>query len=241
MEYLGETLDIHAGGIDHIPVHHENEIAQSEAATGKEFVRVWFHNAHLMVEGEKMSKSTGNIFTLDDLLKKGIEPLALRYLFFQTHYRQQMNFTWEASRAAQQAYSRLKELVLELRKNTNRQFLSEEKLAQVDEYRQQFLSALTNDMQIPQAVAVMWQMLKSNIPSEDKLDLLLELDQILGLKLSEVFEEVIPQEIIDLAIQRQQARDKKNFEKSDELKKIIQNKGYDIEDNQAGYKIKKTS
>jgi cysteinyl-tRNA synthetase len=119
--------------------------------------------------------------------------------------------------------------------------LSEEKLAQVDEYRQQFLSALTNDMQIPQAVAVMWQMLKSNIPSEDKLDLLLELDQILGLKLSEVFEEVIPQEIIDLAIQRQQARDKKNFEKSDELKKIIQNKGYDIEDNQAGYKIKKTS
>lgn len=239
IKYLGETIDIHAGGHDLIPVHHENEIAQSEAATGKQFVRFWFHSAFLMVEGEKMSKSLGNFLTVDDVQKKGIEPMALRYLFFQTHYRQQMNFTWNAAKAAQQTYNKLKEFVLELRRQTKRQYLSEEKLIKVDTYRDQFVQALERDLQLPQAIAVLWQMLKSNIPSEDKYDLLIEFDRVLGLKLSEVVEESIPNEIIDLAEKRKEARQNKNFEESDNLRKNIEKKGYVVEDVEESYRLRK--
>lgn len=149
MKYLGETIDIHSGGIDHIPVHHENEIAQSEAATGKQFVRFWVHQNFLQVHGEKMSKSLGNFYTIDDVKKQGIDPLSLRLLFLQTHYRQPMNFTWESAKAADEAYKKLKEYVLAFRSQTNRTALSEEKLDKVNEYRQRFQDALANDLQTP--------------------------------------------------------------------------------------------
>lgn len=239
MKYLGETIDIHTGGIDHIPVHHENEIAQSEAVTGKQFVNHWFHNEFLLVDDVKMSKSLQNFYTIEDVKKKNIDPLALRYLFTQTQYRQQMNFTWEAVEGAQNSLNKLRELVLALRKQTDRQMLSEDKLSQVDTFRSQFRAALENDLQMPQAVAAVWSMLKSNIPSEDKLDLLYEFDQVLGLQLREVAEEIVPKNIAVLVDQREKAKQNKDYSKSDELRKQIESSGYLIEDGNEGTRVKK--
>lgn len=241
MKYLGETIDIHSGGVDHIPVHHENEIAQSEAATGKQFAQIWFHNAFLLVNGAKMSKSLNNFYTIEDVRNKRIDPLALRMLFLQTTYRQEMNFTWESVQAAQTALQKLREQVLVLRSQTQRQALSEDKLHQVDEYRVQFTQALENDLQMPQAVAVTWSMLKSNIPSEDKLDLLYEFDTVLGLDLRNVTEEKIPDEIVRLGTERDHARANKNFALSDSLKQQIEELGYAVFDGVDGSTIKKKS
>jgi cysteinyl-tRNA synthetase len=238
MKYLGVPIDIHTGGVDHVPVHHENEIAQSEAATGKKFVDYWVHHEHLLVDGKKMSKSVGNFYTIDDVRKKNIDPISLKLLFLQSHYRQQMNFTWESAKAAHDAYTRLKETIRALQKQTQRTTLSEDKLKQLDQYRQRFADALTNDLQTPQAVAIMWEMLKSNIPSPDKLDLLYEFDQVFGLKLNEITEEQIPEEIITLATERQKYKQEKNFAKADELRKEIGERGYIVEDTADGFIVK---
>lgn len=242
MKYLGESFDIHAGGEDLAPIHHTNEIAQSEAATGKPFVKYWVHGAFMMVNGLRMGKSLGNNYRLDELIEKGFEPMALRYLYLQTHYRQQMNFTWESLQSAQDGYNKLKEFTLSLKSPklpTSRTILSEEKLEKVDQFRSRFMEAINNDLQVPQAVAVMWQMLKSNTPSPDKLDLLFEFDQVFGLKLNEVTEEKIPEEINKLVKEREIARKNNDFKRSDELRDEIAKKGYLIEDNQDGYIVKK--
>ncbi len=239
MELLGKTIDIHSGGIEHIPVHHENEIAQSESATGKKFVRYWFHNAHLLIDGKKMSKSLNNFYTIQDLQKKRIDPLAIRLLFLQTHYRQKLNFTWQSAKSAQKTYRKLKNYVLQLKKQRARTTLSKEKLKKINIYRDRFAQAISNDLQIPQAVAIMWEMLKSNIPSEDKLDLLFfDFDSVFGLKLSEIEEEKIPQEIINLAQQREKARKDEKFKEGDQLRKEIEKKGYTIEDTPQGWQLK---
>lgn len=241
MKFLGETIDIHTGGVDHIPVHHENEIAQSEAATGKTFVRWWVHDEFLQIEGQKMSKSMGNFLTIDDFEKKQIDPLALRLLFLQTHYRQQMNFTWEAVQGAQEAYRKLKETVVVLRQQTERSMLSEEKLEKINEYRENFVKAISTDLQMPQAVAILFEVVKSNIPSTDKFDLLMEFDQVLGLNLAKAqnVSEPIPEEIDILAKQRRLARDQKDWQKSDEVRNEIESKGYIVEDTSDGYKVKR--
>lgn len=242
MKYLGETIDIHSGGIDHIPVHHENEIAQSECATGTEFVRFWFHSEFLKVDGTKMGKSLGNMYTLDDIIEKGFDPLALRYVFLMKHYRQEMNFTWDSLQAAQTALHKLRDSVVQLRSQTQRQQLSEEKLSKTHEYSQRFTSALENDLQIPQALAVAWEVTKSNIPSEDKLDLLLSFDQVFGLGLAEYehpISEEIPQNVIELAEKREEARKNKDFAASDSLRDKVNAAGYEIEDEPEGYRIKK--
>ncbi|MGB4965956.1 MAG: cysteine--tRNA ligase [Microgenomates group bacterium] len=240
MKYLGESIDIHSGGVDHIPVHHENEIAQSEAATGKPFVQIWFHSAFLNVEGLKMSKSLGNFYKVEDLIEKGVSPIALRYLYLQTHYRQPMKFTFEAAKGATSAFHNLKEMVLALKNQTERTTLSTDKLDQLDEYRQQFLTAIQNDLQIPQALAVMWSMLKSNIPSGDKYDLAIEFDEIFGLGLAHVSHEEIPEEITALAQKRLEARKAKDYETSDVLKKEIEEKGYGVEDSADSFVLKRT-
>lgn len=184
MQYLGPQLDIHTGGVDHIPVHHTNEIAQAEAATGKvPFVRYWVHHNHLHVDGTKMSKSLNNFFTIDDVLAKGIHPRALRLLFLQSHYRDEQNFTWESLQAAQTAYTRLLAMASSLKTEQERTVLSAEKLAKVYEYRERFFAALENDLNTPQAVAMLGEVVKSNIPGPDKYDLLLEFDEVLGLGL----------------------------------------------------------
>lgn len=238
MKYAdNSTLDLHTGGVDHIPVHHENEIAQSEAATGKKFVNYWIHFQFLLVDGKKMSKSLNNFYTIDDIKKNNIDPMALRLLFLQTYYRQTMNFTWQSAKASQEAYNNLKNIVLSLKSLNTHITLSPEKLAKLDEYRQRFTKAINNDLQIPIAIAVMWEMLKSNISSNDKLDLVLEFDQIFGLKLAETKQDKIPEEIINLAEQREKARKQKNFIEADRLRKEVENKGYIIEDKSDKYTI----
>jgi len=242
MKYLGSTIDIHAGGIDHIPVHHENEIAQSEAATGKKFVSIWFHNNFLLVEGLKMSKSIGNITTIDDIIAKKYDPLALRYLFLQTHYRQLQNFTWESLSAAQTAFTRLKQTTHQLKKQTERSTLSEEKLLQITNYKKLFETALQNDLQIPQALSIVWDMLKSNIPSLDKYDLLISFDEVLGLKLStenQVEEELLPAKIQDLINERNTAKTDKDFTSSDSIRKELESEGYNVSDTSEGTVVTK--
>ncbi|MDH7476166.1 MAG: cysteine--tRNA ligase [Microgenomates group bacterium] len=241
MKYLGSTIDIHAGGIDHIPIHHENEIAQSEAASGQKFVRFWFHNQFLLVDNQKMSKSLGNYYTLDDLQKKGIEPMALRLLFLQSHYRQIMNFTWQSVKAAQEAYNNLKNFVLTLKKQKERTSLSQEKMAKINNFLSQFEEALGNDLQTPKALAVMWSMIKSNIPSTDKLDLLFTFDRVFGLRLNEITEEEIPETVINLAKEREKARKTADFKKADRLREKINQLGYRVEDSNQGYIIKKNN
>jgi len=233
MKCLGETIDLHSGGIDHIPVHHENEIAQSEAATGKQFVRYWVHFQFLMVDGKKMSKSLNNFYTLDDIIKHGIDPLALRLLFLQTHYSQVMNFTWESVTAANDAFKNLKSIVLSLKSPSSlnaRTSLSQEKLSKIDDFRQQFITAISNNLQTSQALAVMWSMLKSNIPSTDKLDLLYDFDLVFGLRLNEITEERIPDEILALKKDYEQSRQQKDFTKSDKIRKQINDRGFEVRD-----------
>lgn len=180
IKYLGDQFDIHTGGEDHIPVHHPNEIAQSEGATGKSpFVKYWLHTAHLMVDGKKMSKSLGNFYTIADIKNKNIDPIALRYLYLSTHYRKQMNFTWTSLEAAQTAWTKLRKMVENL-KNSDRNMLSDEKNEKVEDYRNNFMLAINDDLNTSRALAVFWEMLKSNIPSEDKYDLALLFGNILG-------------------------------------------------------------
>jgi len=238
IKYLGETIDIHTGGIDHIAIHHENEIAQSEGVTGRQFVRFWFHNNFLMVNNQKMSKSLGNFYTVDDLKKNNIEPLAIRYLFLQSHYRQLLNFTLESTKSSQEALNKLKNVINELKNNslTRKLVNSSTKLT---DYKKQFAEALSNDLQIPRALAIMWEMLKSDLPPQEKLDLLFDFDKVFGLRLGEVREEKIPEEIIKLAEQRKLARQNKDFKKSDELRIKIESKGFGTLDTKEGYKIKK--
>ncbi len=239
MKYLGETIDIHAGGIDHLPVHHENEIAQSEAATGKQFVRFWFHNNFLQVNGQKMSKSLGNFYTIDDIKNNQIEPLALRLLFLQTHYRQPMNFTWQSAKGAQESFDKLKNLIWSLKKQSSRASLSEEKLEKIDQFHREFAASLENDLQTPAAVAVMWKVAKSNIPSFDKLDLLFDFDQVLGLRLDQISEDLIPEEVKKLARERELLRRQGNFKKADQLREEIKKKGYQVEDEKGKSRIRK--
>lgn len=237
-ELFGPTIDIHMGGVEHISIHHTNEIAQSESANGVKFVNYWLHNEHLTISGEKMAKSEGTGLSVQEIISKGYDPLALRYLFLSAHYRTRQDFSYEALSSAQTSLQKLRELVLALKNQSSRSVLSEDKLKKIDEYRSQFQKVLENDIQIPQALAITWEILKSNIPSPDKLDLLFQFDQVFGLQLNEVTEEKIPEEIIKLANERERVRKQNDFKKSDELRKLIKEKGYLVEDLKTGFKIK---
>ena len=241
MKYLGETFDIHTGGIDHIPVHHPNEIAQSEAATGKPFVHYWVHYNFLRVDGKKMSKSLGNFYTIEDVMARGIDPLALRYLYLTSQYRSELNFTWEALGAAGNSLAELRKHMSSLRSNS-RNILSEEKLEKVDSYRAKFDEALANDINTPQALAVVWEVVKSNIPSTDKYDLLIDFDQVLGLDLQqEVVQDTteIPAVVLDLVEKREQLRKDKKFAESDLVRDEISTLGFIVEDTSEGVHVQK--
>ncbi len=233
---LGETIDIHMGGVEHIPVHHTNEIAQSEAANGKPFVHYWLHNEHLNVGGGKMAKSQGTGFTLKEIINRGFDPLTLRYFFLSAHYRSKQNFTWEALEGAQSSLRKLKQIILDLKADeSNKTHESNES----NSFRQNFAEALANDFEIPQAVAIMWKMLKSDLPPQEKLGLLMDFDKVLGLRLNEIIDQVIPEEIIELAEERKLARQNQDFTKSDEIRKKIHKKGFEIEDVKDKYRIRK--
>ncbi len=233
MKYLGETFDIHLGGEDLRSTHHPNEIAQSEGATGKKFVNYWVHGAFLKIDGGRMGKSLGNAYNVTYIQNKGFDPLALRYFYLTGKYREPLNFTFEALTGSQQALNNLREQVRALRKqDKQRTVLSEEKRAQTEKFRQEFLEAINNDLNFPQAMAVVWSMLKSNIPSEDKYDLLLSFDEVLGLDLRNVAEISfgIPEEIKTLVTKREELRKENKFEEADQVRKEIENKGFEIKD-----------
>ncbi len=236
MKYLGESFDIHTGGMDLKETHHPNEIAQSEAVTGKKFVNYWMHGAFLLVNGEKMSKSKGNVYRIYDLVKQGYDPLAVRYLYLQTHYRQEMNFTFPGLDAAQNALNHLRSDMLTLSPSE----------AVNEEYLQKFLDSLSDDLNTPQALSVVWEMMKSDIPAGEKLMTLFEMDKVLGFNLKEYFETVgkklaepIPQEVLDLVEERRLHRKAKQYVAADHIRNKIKKLGYDIVDDGKGTQVKK--
>ena len=233
MKYLGESFDIHTGGEDHLPIHHPNEIAQSEGATGKTFVKYWFHTVFLKVDGQKMSKSLGNFYKLDDVVSKGFTPMALRYLYLTAHYRSPLNFTWSSLAGAQTALDKLKAFM----KSETVTKLQSNKAKKVDEYKNKFMDAINNDLNFPMAIAVVWEMIKSNIPDTDKKDLLLDWDQILGLELGNIADVKIPDEIKKFAQIRDQLRHEGKFVQADEIRVQLEEKGYIVKDTAHGTDI----
>ncbi len=232
---LGLPFDIHTGGVDLKFPHHEDELAQSAAARDcSKPVNYWVHNEHLLVDGKKMSKSSGNFHTLRDLEKRGINPLAFRFLCLQTHYRSKMNFTWKSLEAAQNGLEHLKNRVSALGSR------SENETPKHCEFSEKFLGKLNDDLNMPQALAVAKELLKSDLPKEKKLAAILRFDEVFGLNLSKPEEkEDIPQEIRELAELRRLARKNKNWEESDALRKKIESFGYEVRDVPAGYELKR--
>ena len=235
MKYLDDRLDIHCGGTDHIDVHHTNEIAQSEAATGKKFFNCWMHGAFLIITGgKKMAKSEGNFLTLDNaFLKKGINPLVYRFATFQTHYRKPMEYSEESIQASHNGLQHLQNQVRQVVKNS-----AGRKGAVIDEYKTKFLTAINDDLNMPRAMAVVQEMLKSNIGDADKHALIEDYDRVLGLSLDEVSKpETLPEEIKKLVAERQAARDAKDWAASDRLRDKIQDQGYAVQDTKDGIKV----
>ena len=239
-KYLGDTFDLHTGGVDHIPVHHENEIAQSEALLGHPAVHYWMHGEFMMVDGGKMSKSLGNTYTISDLISRGYAPLAFRYLCLNEHYRSKLNFTWEAMSGAQVSYIRLLEGAYR-HKNAPR---SPQAALLAQDAWEQFLEAAGDDLNIPKALGVAWTLIRSNIKSADIYDALLKMDGILGLNLAQYEpeqqqDEPLPAEIAQLAEERQKARANKDWALSDNLREELRAKGYEAVDSKEGQRIKK--
>lgn len=244
MHYLGEQFEIHTGGIDHIPVHHTNEIAQAEATTGKKpFVEVWVHHNFLQVEGEKMSKSLGNFFTIDDVVKKGFSPMALRLLYLSGHYRSEMNFTWDNLTGSQKAFDKLTKMVgewkLEIDKEGGVQDLP--KLGEhAARYAQSFATQIADDLNTSQALATLWEVTKSEqLSNIEKLLLVYEFDQVLGLGLESMGfastpQKEVPEEVKKLLAERQNARNNHNWAESDRLRDKISEFGFSVVDGQNG-------
>jgi cysteinyl-tRNA synthetase len=233
MRALGDSFDIHTGGIDHIAIHHTNEIAQSEGATGKKFVKYWVHHNFLEVEGEKMSKSKGNFYTVQDIEKKGYNPLVLRYLYLQTHYRQEMNFTWEALDASQKAYTKLvKEISTWEKPNIG-----------CAGYEEKFLKAINDDINMPKALSLLWEIVKSDYPTSAKAETVMRMDTVFGLQLFTKKQRegkiLIPAEIKNLIKEREEARKKGDFVTADRLRDKIQKVGFEVIDTTKGSEIRK--
>lgn len=233
IKYLGETIDIHSGGVDHIPVHHTNEIAQVEAITGKQFVSYWFHTAFLTIEGKRMGKSKKNFITLQDIIDRGYNPLALRYLMLTAHYRSKLNFTWKSLRSAQEAFSTLYERINEWKEND---VSPDKKLIE------KFKKEVNDDLKTPQALALVWKIVRARIPKDVKRATLLEFDKVLGLKLKEAKSAIIttlPPEIKILVQKRDQLRKEKKWQEADKIRLELQSRGYKVEDTPEGTRIKR--
>ena len=234
-KYLGENFDIHTGGIDHIPIHHENEIAQSKGATGKMPSNYWMHCEFLLVNGGKMSKSLNNLYTLKDLKEKGYSPLDYRMFNFSSHYRNKINFTFEAMDAAKSALKRLKE---GYRNHVQGNEIIEENILQ--DYENRFLQAINDDLNMPVAMSIVWEVIKNPNKSKQLAELLKKFDIVLGLKIDEEEQKIdLPEEILDLIEQRKQARANKDWAKSDELRDLISSKGYTVKDSKEGMTVEK--
>ena len=242
VNYLGHNFDIHTGGVDHLAVHHTNEIAQGFGAYGKQTANYWLHNSHLVGKaGDKMSKSLGNFITVGQLVEEGHDPIALRYLFLTSHYRKGLNFSTEALNAASTALNKLRDIVVSLKETKkDRETISKEKLIKVETYRDEFTNSLADDINTPKALSVLWAVIKSNIPSGDKLDLILTFDEVLGLGLANAstHKEEIPEPVIELAEKRNKLRGVNDFKGADKVRKEIEGKGFSVKDTPKGYELK---
>lgn len=239
MKYLGETLDIHCGGEDHIAVHHTNEIAQSQALSGKTFARFWMHGKFLVVKNSvKMAKSESNFLTVKTLRGKGYDPLAFRYLCLTAHYRTQLEFDWRTLDFASVSLNKLKNFTADLIKKTNAPAGDISKSDSPTGFKKDFTSALYDDLNTPKALAVLWQVIKSaKLKDAEKLAFILYADKIFGLKLTEPkkIQELAP-DIIELIKERELARKNKDYETSDEIREKLAKKGIFIEDTPGGTK-----
>ena len=237
IKYLGNHFDVHTGGIDHIPIHHTNERAQSECATGETFVNYWMHNSFITMEGEKISKSLGNFYRIDDLKEKGFSPISYRYWLLTANYRKTVNFTFETLEGAQTAYRRLVSILAEIQnKYGNNGKINEN-------YQKQFSELISDDLNTPQVLALIWDILREiGTDPADKLTTILDFDRFLGLDLLNAINEAnieIPKEVVDLANLREQARQDKNYSRSDDLRQEITQLGYGVDDTDEGPKIRK--
>ncbi len=229
MKYLGQTFDIHCGGIDHIPVHHTNEIAQSQAVTNKPPANWWMHGEFLVINEQRMGKSEGNLLTLETLIKQGISPLAYRYFTYSAHYRSPLNLSFTALESAQKSLTNLQAKVA---------MLKGKPAVGCAEFEKKFTEAINDDLNMPQALAIVWQMLKSDCPDKAKRKSINLFDEILALGLKEVEQLNVPKAIEKLILERETARQQKNWSRADELRDFIKHQGFLVEDTEAGPVVK---
>lgn len=235
-KYLGENFDIHTGGVDHIPIHHENEIAQSQGFSGKIPANYWMHVEFLQINGGKMSKSLNNLYTLKDLEEKGYEPLVYRMFNYTSNYRAQINFTFEAMDSAKVALNRLREGYI--RHGEGKEDISDE---EIKSYEDRFLEAINDDLNMPIAMSIVWDVIKNPKKSKKLQELLLKFDEVLGLNLKDYKkpENLLPDEINDLVNQRNEARKEKNWSESDRIRDLLIEKGYIVKDSKEGTIVEK--
>lgn len=237
---LGQHIDIHTGGTDHIPVHHTNEIAQSECSSGEKFVNYWLHGEFLVLdESKRMGKSEGNFIILQDLINSDFKPLAYRYLTLTSHYRSFLTFSNDILKSAQTAYLNLKKLIKNQVESTD-----EANKEKADAFDQQILDALLDDLNVPKSLGFVWELLQANeIGGKNKIDIVKKYDVIFSLNLfdfSDLDEKIeVPSEIADLAEQRFLAKKNRDFAESDRLRKLIQEQGFDIRDSKDAYEVVK--
>ena len=234
MKYLGENFDIHTGGQEHIQIHHTNEIAQSEAATGKTFVNYWMHGEWLTHKGEKISKSKGGLYTLSELEKEGYSPLELRYFFLSAHYRKPLDFSLKALDYAKNSLKRLEGIISKLDKekkvNTKR----------IESATKEFMNYLEDDINTPRALSYMWEILRDDrVNDSEKYKLVLKFDEILGLGFGKEEEIKIPEKVRKLAEIREEARKNKSWEDADKIRRDIENFGFVIEDTEESFILRK--
>ena len=234
-KYLGEQFDIHTGGIDLIPTHHENEIAQSKGYCGKVPARYWLHGEYLLINGGKMSKSLGNVYLLRDIINRGYSPLAYRLFSYSSHYRNKLNFTWEGIEASQKSLERLKQGY-----QTHLNGKDDVEDSVINEYEERFHKAINDDLNMPLAMGVVWEVIRNDKKSPKLAKLLLKFDSVLGLKIDEKEEvkQEIPEEILELIKERKKARENKNWEESDRIRDLIKEKGYEIKDTKEGTEVR---
>jgi cysteinyl-tRNA synthetase len=233
-KYLGEVFDIHTGGMDHIPIHHENEIAQGKGYCGKIPANYWMHLDFLQVNGGKMSKSLNNLYTLEELKQKGYLPEVYRMFNFSSHYKKPINFTFEAMESTKVALNRLKEGYIRNLDGTDN--VDENVL---NEFENRFLDAINDDLNMPQAMSVIWDLIKYDKKSPKIAKLLIKFDLVLGLNIDKKEEVKLPEEILNILEERKEARENKEWNKSDELRDKLKELGYIVKDTKDGQIVEK--
>ncbi len=239
---LGNHFDIHCGGIDHIPIHHTNEIAQSEACNGEKFVNYWLHGEFLDMGNEKMSKSSGKFVTLQTLMDKGYSSMDYRYFLLMAHYKKKLKFSYEALDAARNGYRNLSSKLLNLKSAAKTREEVKNPNA-TESYRKQFFTTINDDLNMPEAMAVLWEMIRDeSISADDRLSAVYDFDKVVGLQLDKIEEKErdseIPEEIIQLSERRIEAKKNKDFKLADELRATAKEKGYEFVDTKGGVEIK---